>query len=317
MRTKQGATAAGAAILIVLAVVGGCDDQNDGVVHRGGKHGSGAVARVGFGWRSTLEVTTSSWGFIPASSQPEGGPLPDPLAGIRAALEANMLPPHDVVRVADLVDQGLPTNPPPEAGAEQPRPQVLLTTTPWNDDTLLLWVAVPEVMMAAGQAVSVEFDPRNVTAFRPLGDAKALPRPDGDSGAAAMLYELISPREDPVRPDRRYAVLRVGRGQTPGSNGAPQPKLDMPVTAADFIDDIDDAPPAVRFAAAAAGFAELLRGDPAVRDLSCNDVISLAESADVPDPNGAHGRLIVLMRRAQPLIDLPQADAPPQDDAEK
>jgi hypothetical protein len=56
---------------------------------------------------------------------------------------------------------------------------------------------------------------------------------------------------------------------------------------------------------AVAGFGGLLRGDPAVRDLSCSDVIGLAEDAALPDPDGWHGQMIAVMRRAEPLIDLP------------
>jgi hypothetical protein len=327
MRTIWGVIAAvGAAAFLTLGAIGGCDDQDSGEAHdKAGRHGAGAVARVGFGWRSTAEVRVSVWGFVPVlpqpsppeSGQPETGSRLriDSLASIRAALDANMLPPHDAVRVADLIGQGLPADPAPEAGVGPPGPQIVLTTTPWNDDTLLLWVAVPGAVVAAGQPVSVEFDPRNVTAFRPLGDAAALPRPEGETGEAAMLYELTASRSDHPRPDLRYAMLHIGPGRAAEQGGAPPARLDAPVSAADFIDSIDDAPASVRFAAATAGFAELLRGDPAVRDLSCGDVINLAEGAAAPDPDGAHARLIVLMHRAQPLIDLPPSQTPPSQPA--
>jgi hypothetical protein len=51
----------------------------------------------------------------------------------------------------------------------------------------------------------------------------------------------------------------------------------------------------------------LLRGDPAMRDLSCNDVIALAQSIRQPDADGWRAQLIALMYRAEPLIDLPPA----------
>ena len=82
-------------------------------------------------------------------------------------------------------------------------------------------------------------------------------------------------------------------------------KLDRPITTADAMGTIDNAPEIVRFATAAAGFGGLLRGDPAMRDLSCNDVIALAQSVRQPDADGWRAQLIALMYRAQPLIDLP------------
>jgi hypothetical protein len=52
----------------------------------------------------------------------------------------------------------------------------------------------------------------------------------------------------------------------------------------------------------------LLRGDPSLRDLSCNDAIALAENASQPDPDGWHAQVISVMHRAEPLIDLPSRD---------
>jgi Ca-activated chloride channel family protein len=88
---------------------------------------------------------------------------------------------------------------------------------------------------------------------------------------------------------------------------ASQPKLDQPITTAEAVGTIDNAPEIVRFATATAGFGGLLRGDPAMRDLSCNDVIALAQSVRQPDTDGWRAQLIALMYRAEPLIDLPPA----------
>ncbi len=102
----------------------------------------------------------------------------------------------------------------------------------------------------------------------------------------------------------QFAVLHIG-----GRPAAGSARLDQPITAADAVGTIDNAPDVVRLAAAAAGFGELLRGDPAMRDLSCNDVIALAQSVRRPDPDGWRARLIALMYRAQPLIDLPPGES--------
>lgn len=306
MRTLPALILAATAFLGVALI--GCDDQESGGdPHKAAKHGAATAGRVGFGWRSTSETRVSAWTFVTAVAP---APRPDPLAGIRAALDANTLPPHDTVRVADLVGEGIADGAPPE-GATDHVARVLLTTTPWNDDTLLLWVAVSGETIAAGQSVSVEFDPKSVTAFRPLGDPQNLAMPSGAVGESALLYELTAIQDEHPRADRRYATIHLGVARGRAADGQPAQKIDVPVTEANLVDTIDDAPSAVRFAAAIAGFAELLRGDPAVRDLSCGDVISLAESADQPDPTGVRAQLIGLMRRAQPLIDLPQGDPGP------
>ena len=155
-------------------------------------------------------------------------------------------------------------------------------------------------------------DPSAVAAFRPLGDPAAVPDPADaqggvTAGRAAMLYELLpqrteaSPKSNTAKLIVRYGVLHVA-----GATGG-QPKLDQPITTSDAVGTIDNAPEIVRFATAAAGFGGLLRGDPALRDLSCNDVIALAQSVRQADADGWRAQLIALMYRAQPLIDLPPA----------
>jgi hypothetical protein len=178
--------------------------------------------------------------------------------------------------------------------ADAPGPDIVLIDTPWNEDTLLLWVEAP----GADGGVSIEFNPDSVAAFRPVGDPSALPAAESGQSGAAMLYELQLQPNAPTLATTKYAVLR---------DRAP----DRPITAGDLVENFDDAPDIVRFAAAVAGFGGLLRGDPAVRDLSCGDVIALAESAAQPDPDGRRARLIALMRRAEPLIELPSGDPSP------
>jgi hypothetical protein len=274
------------------------------------------------------EMRQSRWGFGPRQAMAQGGTLAaqseaqagggsgggaptDALAAIRAALMANMLPARGSVRIEDLISRATLSIEPAASEAAAAKPRAILATTPWNDDTLLLWVEIPGAPAADGTAISVEFDSRAVSAFRPLGDPSALPSParslDGDArGRVAVIYELL-PRPDskggPPRPTLQYAVLHIGARANVG-----MPKVELPITAADAVGTIDNAPDVVRLAAAAAGFGELLRGDPAVRDLSCNDVIALAQSVRRPDPDGWRARLIALMYRAQPLIDLPPSE---------
>jgi hypothetical protein len=287
-----------------MSALTGCDDHDSKTetktAHRAA---ASSASRLGVGWQATTDGKLSTWSFA-GDRQP--GP-PSSFDSIRAALASNMLPPRDSVRVADLIDRAAEAAPPAADVAEQST--VIITTTPWNDHTWLLWVAVSGLDTGGGGAkISVEFDPRIVAAFRPLGDVSALPDPGADSGRAEMLYEL-SPQPDEEQPRRAtYATVHITRA---GETARP---FDRPVTEADFIDSIDNAPDRVRFATAVAGFGGLLRGDPAVRDLSCADVVALAESADQPDPEGRRGQLIDLMRKAEPLIDQAGPGGPPIDD---
>jgi hypothetical protein len=309
MRIKLGLAIAAA---FALGIAGGCDDPDNGDTGAATKHhrSGSATARLGLGWHAPGDNRLSIWAFrhttSPVAAENAGGDTTD---SVSLALHERMLPSRDSVRIADMIGRVTGLVAPAGPMDDAPAPRVVLSTTPWNDDTLLLWVEVPGRVAAAGATISVEFDPKTVAGYRPLGDPGSLPLPDAEVGRAAMLYELTAIQDDHPRPDRHYATLHIGAGK---ADPRPVPyKLDRPVTEADFIESIDDVPDIVRVAAAAAGFAQLLRGDPAVRDLSCHDMINLAESVGGPDPDGQRSRLIDLMHRAEPLIDLPPSDAPP------
>ena len=316
---------------LAFAALAGCDDRDSGKDSAGNdkQKASAAPVRFGAGWHATTDTRLSSWTFaanspplgrMPASQtagqEPSAGDTrPDALAGIRAALMANMLPARSSVRIEAMVNRALSSISP--SGTET-KPMVVLATTPWNDDSLLLWVEVPGLAApdgaAATAAIGIEFDPSAVAAFRALGDPAVLPTSTGApaAGRAAVLYELIPQRTGSA--DRggaaklivKYGALHVARmPSNPGADAGPRP--DQSITTADAVGTIDNAPDVVRFATAAAGFGGLLRGDPAMRDLSCNDVIALAQSVRQPDADGWRAQLIALMYRAQPLIDLPPA----------
>jgi hypothetical protein len=302
-------------IALVFTALSGCDDRDSG--KDGDKQKTAAAAtpvRFGAGWHAVAETRLSNWSFAPApppgrmlasqTNAPEALPE-DALAGIRAALMANMLPAHNSVRIEALVGRALSSIGPSAAETAPAKPMVVLTTTPWNDDSLLLWVEVSGLTAPDNAAVGIEFDPSAVAAFRALGDPAALPSPA--AGRVAMLYELLPQRTDPTDKGGsaklivKYGVLHVSGASNPGA------KLDQSITTADAVGAIDNAPDIVRFATATAGFGGLLRGDPAMRDLSCNDVIALAQSIRQPDADGWRAQLIALMYRAEPLIDLPPA----------
>jgi len=320
-------------IALAIALGGGCDDRDsDKQGADQDKQKTAAAmspARFGVGWHAVAETRQSNWSFHTApppgrmlasqSTEPDplpGDPSPDALSGIRAALMANMLPAHGSVHIEALVNRALSSISPTAAETAPDKPMVVLATTPWNEESLLLWVEVPGLGVPDAATVGIEFDPSAVAAFRALGDPAAMPdpneAPDGAaggiaSGRAAMLYELLpqrtdsSPKGNTAKLIVKYGVLHVA------GTAASQPKLDEPITTTSTVGTIDNAPEIVRFAAAAAGFGGLLRGDPAMRDLSCNDVIALAQSVRQPDADGWRAQLIALMYRAQPLIDLPPA----------
>jgi hypothetical protein len=294
--------------VLMLSALGGCDDRDGGKPRARAAHHVSILptARFGAGWSNVADGRTSIWRF---AEQPDSPAPPDSLDSIRAALAANMLPPRDSVRVAELIgrvaravppEAPAPAGTPPGPDARNEQSEAMVTTSPWNDHTWLLWVSVSGLDRLGRRVVSIDFNPASVTSFRPLGDVAALPGPQGADGRAQALYELSPAPDGPQSPGVVYAVLHVG-----GGGG---PMLDRPIGPGNFIDSIDNAPDVVRFAAAVAEFAELLRGDPAVRDLSCADVIAQAESADKPDPDGVRAETIGLMRRAEPLIDQPPSD---------
>jgi hypothetical protein len=326
MQSKLGLVA-GIALAIVLC--GGCDDRdNDKQSADKDKQKTAAAmspARYGAGWHAVSDTRQSSWSFsrtpqpgrMLASQSTEteslpGDSGPDALSGIRTALMANMLPAHGSVHIEALVNRALSSISPVPAETMPDKPMVVLTTTPWNEESLLLWVEVPGLTAPDAASVGVEFDPSAVAAFRALGDPAEIPNPsDAPSnvaqGRAAMLYELLPQRTDAqAKGSAAKLIVKYGVLHVTGT-AAGHAKLDEPITTTDAVGTIDNAPEIVRFAAAAAGFGGLLRGDPAVRDLSCNDVIALAQSVRQPDTDGWRAQLIALMYRAQPLIDLPPA----------
>ena len=298
--------------VIGLAALSACDDQDTG------KHGDGnqkSVAsagtagpvRLGEGWRSTAQNTISSWGSADTA---------DGLEDLRVGLEAGMLPPRSAVNIAALVNRFANDLPRPESGAPGFRTTLALIPSPWNDDTILLMVGISEAESAtAGRffatpdrpAVTVEFDKKTILAFRPLGNASALPAGPGASANAIMLYELEPIHEfQPQRGRAQYGAVRLRYR----ASGASPLDFDLPILSSDFVPRADDAPAVARFAAAIAGFGALLAGDPGMRDFSCGDAIELARNAALPDPDGTHQALIGLMQRAQPLIDQPPSELP-------
>lgn len=166
--------------------------------------------------------------------------------------------------------------------------------------------------------IQVEFNPATVAEYRLIGyETRALRREDfnndkvdaGEIGAGhtvTALYEVTpvgSPaaRTDPLRfgtvaeggNETDLAFLRL-RYKAPGA--AESQLLEEVITVGESA-----AGPETQFAAAVAGFGQLLHGSTDLGDWSYNDAIALANGAKGEDPFGYRAEAVQLMRLAESL----------------
>jgi len=173
--------------------------------------------------------------------------------------------------------------------------------------------------------IQVEFNPARVAEYRLIGyETRALDRADfnndavdageiGSGHSVTAIYEITAPDSparqiDPLRyqseeaggdPDGEFAFLRI-RYKQPGEDESRL--IEAPVTDghARLFDQADDE---VRFAVAAAGYAQLLRGDPYLNDFDYADIIEIAQSARGDDPFGYRAEFVQLARMAESAAD--------------
>ena len=172
--------------------------------------------------------------------------------------------------------------------------------------------------------VQVEFNPAAVAEYRLIGyETRLLAREDfandkvdaGEIGAGhtvTALYELTpagsaARRIEPLRYRPKaeaatgafaeeVAYLKV-RYKLPGAaSGA---EIVRPVRSADAFENVEAAPGDMRFAAAVAGFGQLLRGGRYTGDFGYDDVVALAQSARGNDPFGYRAEFVRLARMAK------------------
>lgn len=168
--------------------------------------------------------------------------------------------------------------------------------------------------------VQVEWNPAQVAEYRLIGyETRALAREDfandgvdaGEIGAGhsvTAIYE-ITPADSPARltDPLRYGSQPAGADRTgelgflrlrykaPGESRSAL--IETPIPAALTTDPGDD----TRFAAAIAGFGQLLRGGAFTGDWTWGDAIALADSARGADPFGYRIEAVTLMRLAESL----------------
>ena len=175
--------------------------------------------------------------------------------------------------------------------------------------------------------IQVEFNPAAIGEYRLIGyETRMLAREDfrndkvdaGEIGAGhtvTAIYEVtpagsgagrVAPlryrREEAAEAgadfDGELAFLKI-RYKLPDADTSTL--ITRPVTRADDFESIHAAPRDVRFAAAVAGFGQLLRGGRYTGDYGYDDVVALAQGARGEDPFGYRAGFIDLVRLARSL----------------
>jgi Ca-activated chloride channel homolog len=183
--------------------------------------------------------------------------------------------------------------------------------------------------------IQVEFNPARVAEYRLIGyETRMLNREDfnndrvdaGEIGAGhsvTAIYEIVPVGgrtfNDPLRYQNERAApssaselafLRI-RYKLPGQDTSRL--IERPITDRDAVRDIASAPEATRWAAAVAGYGQLLRQDQFLATgYGYDDVINLAQSARGRDEFGWRAEFIQLARGAQSAAALPTAQNAPR-----
>ncbi|MDX1513784.1 MAG: VWA domain-containing protein [Gammaproteobacteria bacterium] len=173
--------------------------------------------------------------------------------------------------------------------------------------------------------IQIEFNPGLVSEYRLIGyENRTLRREDfnndkvdaGEIGAGhtvTALYEIALAGNDGefIEPLRYTAPSAVSRGQSeeiaflrlrykaPG--GGDSRLSEWPIEVTQVLPDLDSADTEFRFAAAVAGFGQLLRGGRYTGEFGFRDVISLARKARADDRFGYRGEFLALVGLAESL----------------
>jgi Ca-activated chloride channel homolog len=169
--------------------------------------------------------------------------------------------------------------------------------------------------------IQIEFNPARIAEYRLLGyETRMLKREDfnndkidageiGAGHAVTAIYEITPAGSkgsiDPLRyghatpapaaKSDEYAFLRI-RYKLPGEQASKL--IERPITSADVKPTLAAAPEDSRFAAAVAGFAQLLRNEPYMKEFSFAEIEKLAQSARGSDADGYRAEFIQLVRLA-------------------
>ncbi len=183
--------------------------------------------------------------------------------------------------------------------------------------------------------IQVEFNPARVAEYRLIGyETRMLNREDfnndrvdageiGSGHAVTAIYEIVPVGgrtfNDPLRYQNESAPTSTGseiaflriRYKLPGQDTSRL--IERPITERDAVRDIARAPESTRWAAAVAGYGQLLRHDQFLRQgYGYDDVINLAQGARGRDEFGWRAEFIQLARSAQSAAALPTAQNAPR-----
>lgn len=172
--------------------------------------------------------------------------------------------------------------------------------------------------------IQVEFNPARVSEYRLIGyESRMLAREDfqndrvdagevGSGHRVTAIYEItrVGSAGERVPPLRYGPEKKPQPGAASGEYGFVKIRYKLPesdtstlisraVTAGDEHQRIEQAPLDVRFAAAVAGFGQLLRGSPYTEKFDYDQVIELARGARGEDRFGYRSQFLLLVRLAQ------------------
>lgn len=173
--------------------------------------------------------------------------------------------------------------------------------------------------------IQIEFNPNVVSEYRLVGyENRTLAREDfnndrvdaGEIGAGhsvTALYEITlagsrGERVDPLR-YQPAAGAKAGQGgeiaflrlRYKAPDGEISKLIEQPIALADLKNELRSTSERFRFAAAVAGFGQLLRGGKYMERFGYADVLSLADTSRGSDPFGYRGEFISLVNLAQNL----------------
>jgi Ca-activated chloride channel family protein len=172
--------------------------------------------------------------------------------------------------------------------------------------------------------IQVEFNPAAVSEYRLIGyETRLLDRSDfnndrvdagevGSGASVTALYEIVPvggpSASDPLRYQKVDETVVPGTGdelayikiryKLPGQ--AASRLMERPITRADTVVSVADAPEATRWALAVAAFGQELRGDPWIESgYDWQSIRALAEGARGADPFGLRAEFVRLVRDAE------------------
>jgi Ca-activated chloride channel family protein len=179
----------------------------------------------------------------------------------------------------------------------------------------------------------IEFNPMRVSEYRLIGyETRLLNREDfnndkvdaGDIGAGhsvTALYEIVPAGSNghlmdplryqsktPVAPASSTGEIAFLRMRYKLPQETQSRLIERPVTDRDKVEDVRRGTDDLRFAVAVAGFGQLLRNDPYMKNFGYEDVAALAANAKGADVFGYRSEFIQMVKLAQSLPAMPSLD---------